>query len=154
MEIREARATDIDLLLHHRREMFREMGYVDRRVLDECESVSREYFAEALREGWFRAWLAETEEGLVAGGGGVLLAPWPGGTSGGPPRRAWILNVYVEPAWRRRGIARGILLTAIQWCRAEGLPHVSLHASAEGRPLYESMGFRPTNEMRLYLEER
>ena len=26
-----------------------------------------------------------------------------------------------------------------------------LHASAEGRPLYEELGFEPTNEMRLRL---
>jgi hypothetical protein len=29
---------------------------------------------------------------------------------------------------------------------------VSLHASDFGRPLYESLGFRPTNEMRLKLD--
>lgn len=28
---------------------------------------------------------------------------------------------------------------------------VSLHASVEGRPLYEGLGFEPTNEMRLGL---
>ena len=29
--------------------------------------------------------------------------------------------------------------------------HVTLHASDKGRPLYESLGFEPTNEMRLKL---
>jgi hypothetical protein len=39
----------------------------------------------------------------------------------------------------------------VDWCRCEGYGTVSLHASAAGRPLYESMGFQPTNEMSLKL---
>ena len=37
--------------------------------------------------------------------------------------------------------------TVVEWCRTERLCTVWLHAS----PLYESMGFLPTNEMRLIL---
>jgi hypothetical protein len=37
----------------------------------------------------------------------------------------------------------------VEWCRADGFHGVVLHASDEGRPLYESMGFQTTNEMRL-----
>jgi hypothetical protein len=39
----------------------------------------------------------------------------------------------------------------IAWCREQGYKTVALHASDEGRPLYESLGFQPTNEMRLHL---
>jgi hypothetical protein len=41
--------------------------------------------------------------------------------------------------------------TMIEWCRKQGLVHVTLHASDKGRPLYQSLGFVPTNEMRLDL---
>jgi hypothetical protein len=37
----------------------------------------------------------------------------------------------------------------LAWAREERLDRVVLHASAEGRPLYERLGFVPTNEMRL-----
>ena len=36
----------------------------------------------------------------------------------------------------------------LSWCRANGVESVVLHASPEGRPLYEQLGFTPTNEMR------
>ena len=39
----------------------------------------------------------------------------------------------------------------VDWCRAQGFDCVCLHASDAGRPLYEQLGFQPTNEMRLNL---
>jgi ribosomal protein S18 acetylase RimI-like enzyme len=60
-----------------------------------------------------------------------------------------ILNVYTEPEFRHRGIARQIMLVILDAIKARGLRGVNLHASAEGRPLYEKLGFEATNEMRL-----
>jgi len=65
--------------------------------------------------------------------------------------RATVLNVYTEPAFRNRGLARRLMHAVIDWCRAQGLASVQLHASDAGRPLYESLGFGATNEMRLSL---
>jgi GNAT superfamily N-acetyltransferase len=62
-----------------------------------------------------------------------------------------IVNVVTEQAHRRRGIARKLMEILIQWCRAGGFGSILLHASDEGRALYESLGFKPTNEMRLML---
>ena len=41
--------------------------------------------------------------------------------------------------------------TIIGWCQREGFNRVTLHASDQGRRLYESLGFEPSNEMRLHL---
>ena len=41
---------------------------------------------------------------------------------------------------------------ALEWCRANRVRAVILHASDDGRPLYESLGFEPTNEMRISLD--
>ena len=59
--------------------------------------------------------------------------------------------MYTEPEYRKRGIARRIMNAILECCRAEGFHSVSLHASEFGRPLYVSMGFELTNEMRLKL---
>jgi GNAT superfamily N-acetyltransferase len=69
-------------------------------------------------------------------------------------RRVTILNVYTDPAYRRRGIARALMETMIDWCRRERFARVTLHASDDGRHLYESLGFEASNEMRLKLRER
>jgi hypothetical protein len=38
--------------------------------------------------------------------------------------------------------------TALDWCSRNGYAEVTLRASDAGRPLYEALGFEPTNEMR------
>src|SRR5262245_30163658 len=150
LAIRPAGIRDINYILRHRRAMFREMGHHDAAVLDCMQAASEEYFEQALADGSYLAWMAEIG-GRVAGGGGIVVVRWPGNPDFPGTRRGWILNIYTEPEFRRRGIARRIMQTILDWCRAEGFYHVSLHASSEGRAVYESMGFQPTNEMRLYL---
>ena len=149
--IREASLDDLSHLAHHRRAMFEDMGYSDSAALHQVEQSSQVYFAEALRLGTYKAWLAETSEARIVAGGGIVIAAWPGYPGETLAKRAWILNMYTEPEARRLGIAKQLLQAILDWCRREGFRTVSLHASPAGRPLDESLGFQPTNEMRLSL---
>lgn len=150
-QIREARLDDLPHLVHHRRAMFEDMGHRDPVALDRVDHASREYFTRALRDATYKAWLAELPTGEIVAGGGIVLASWPGYPGEQLSQRAWILNMYTEPHARRQGLARRILQIMTEWCRANGFANVSLHASPAARPLYESLGFQPTNEMRLRL---
>jgi GNAT superfamily N-acetyltransferase len=151
IHIRKAGVEDLEHVLHHRRAMFDEMGFRDTAVLDRVEELSREYLAEALRMGTYIGWLAEESEGQIVGGGGIVVAAWPGYPGENRAARAWILNMYTEPGARRRGVAKRLLEAMIEWCRTEGFGAVSLHASPAGRALYETVGFQQTNEMMLKL---
>ncbi len=111
--------------------------------------VASPWLARALADGSYRHWLALDSSGRIAGGGGVLLCPWPANPKDPCTERAVILNVYTEPEFRKRGIARQIMLTILAWAKQKGLRSVNLHASDEGRYLYERLGFEATNEMRL-----
>ncbi|MGZ4731138.1 MAG: GNAT family N-acetyltransferase [Terriglobales bacterium] len=148
--IRQATPDDISALLRHRQGMYEDMGYNDPAALSAMVSTCRPYLAAALANGTLRGWLACAGEQIVAGGV-VLISPWPSHPYDGQCRRATILNMYTDPPFRRQGIARRIMQTMIDWCRKEGFVRVDLHASEKGRPLYESLGFEPTNEMRLKL---
>jgi ribosomal protein S18 acetylase RimI-like enzyme len=150
VKLRPATPRDLEVILHHRREMFREMGGKYRASLEQFESASRRYFETALDDGTYFGLMAELD-GAVAGGGGVVIANWPGSPLNFEPTRAWILNIYVEPEHRRQGLAKAMTEALIDWCRQNGFASVALHASEYGRGLYEKLGFRPTNEMRLVL---
>jgi GNAT superfamily N-acetyltransferase len=150
--IREATIADVPEILRHRRGMFEDMGYRDAAALEAMRAPSQAFLEKGIREGFFRGWLAETADGRIAGGGGIVITQWPAHPLDAQTRRATILNLYTVPAYRRQGIARALMTAMVDWCRREGFASVSLHASEDGRPLYESLGFEPTNEMRLKLK--
>ena len=147
--IREAAPSESAIILHHRRSMFRDMGEGTVEELDRMVEVAGSWLARALADGSYRHWLALDASGGVAGGGGVLLCPWPANPKDPCTQRAVILNIYTEQEFRKRGVARQIMLTILVWLKGQGLRAVNLHASAEGRTLYEKLGFEATNEMRL-----
>lgn len=65
---------------------------------------------------------------------------------------AYIANVYVAPASRRRGIAAALTRRAIEWARERGCVVIRLRTTGTGRALYESLGFERTNERELRLD--
>lgn len=148
--IRQGTTGDIPEIARQRRRMCEDMNYTDADVLSAMVNVTADYLKKAIPEGSFRSWLA-CDNGRVVAGGAVVISPWPAHAYDLECRRATILNVYTEPEYRRRGIARQIMETMINWCKQEGFARVSLHASEHGRPLYESLGFEDSNEMRLNL---
>jgi GNAT superfamily N-acetyltransferase len=151
MLIREAMVTDLATIMRHRRGMFYDMGFHDETALDGMEATSAPFIRAGLEDGSYRAWLMEKDGDVVAGGGLIILSH-PSAPHNPSPRRAWILNIYTEPQHRRCGFAKTIVETIVAWCRADGYVWVSLHASDAGRHLYETLGFKPTNEMRLVLK--
>ena len=148
--IREGTVADIPEIARQRRRMCEDMKYTDDYALSKMTALTADYLKKAIPDGSFRSWLA-CDNGRVVAGGAVVISPWPSHAYDLDCRRATILNVYTEPEYRRRGIARQIMETIIGWCRQEGFARVTLHASEYGRPLYESLGFEDSNEMRLNL---
>ena len=148
--IREGSIADIPEIARQRRRMCEDMNYTDAVALATMVTVTADYLNKAIPEGSFRSWLA-CDNARVVAGGAVVISSWPAHAYDLECRRATILNVYTEPEYRRRGIARRIMETMIAWCKQEGFARVSLHASEHGRPLYQSLGFEDSNEMRLNL---
>ena len=136
--------------------MFRDMGQLAAHLEAPLEQAAATWLREALPRGEYLAWVAEDEgtPGTVIGGAGVQLRPIlprprPGVDDLELGPEAIVLNVYVEPAWRRRGVAEALMRTLLDALAARGVRRVVLHAAPDGRRLYERLGFVPTNEMRL-----
>jgi GNAT superfamily N-acetyltransferase len=155
IEIRRAVPDDANVLAHHRISMFRDMGSAAPDIEQELRDAAAAQMREAMRTGEYVAWVAhpEGEHARIVGGAGVQLRrlfarPHPNGASVLLGRDGIVLNVYVERGYRRRGIARALMESILAWVPETDIVSLVLHASKEGRPLYESMGFEPTNEMR------
>lgn len=154
--IREATAGDVALLAGHRVAMFRDMGQLAPEWEPALVRATADYLRDGLPRGEYLGWVAEgtSPSPVPVGGAGVQLRPilprprsGAGGIELGP--EAIILNVYVDPAWRRRGVGEALMRSVLSALAERNISRIVLHASEDGRRLYQRMGFVPTNEMRL-----
>lgn len=60
---------------------------------------------------------------------------------------AGIHEVGVLPGYKGKGIGRKMIETAVMQCKKADMEWVSLQASAEGRGLYEKVGFQPVSRI-------
>jgi GNAT superfamily N-acetyltransferase len=144
IEIREARPQELDTAAGFWGEMYRELA------------LGPELEPDWLRRAtaYFERRRAATElEYFVAIGGGDVVGAAGAFLDGGFPsefcdrRRGYIYGVYVLPAWRGKGIATRLARAGVDWLRARGCTRIKLHAAKNARPIYERLGFEPSNEM-------
>jgi len=85
----------------------------------------------------------------------VWVHEWYPGLADRSQRRGYLLNVYTEPTWRRRGYAGRIVRQSVEWLREQGVGIVALHASEYGQSIYAREGFKLPNmpEMTLRIEQ-
>ena len=150
IEYRRATADQIELLVTTRVEVLRAAnrlyGEAD---LSAVAVQSRDYYLRALRDGTHTGFLAFDGEDFVGAGGVSYFRVMPTchNVTGW---KAYIMNMYVRPEYRRRGIATRMLDLLVADARARGIGLISLEATDAGRPLYEKYGFIPmTHEMEL-----
>jgi GNAT superfamily N-acetyltransferase len=136
---RAATLADADVLVRHRLEMFSDMGITFDR--DRLAAAFRGWLDDVMPAGVYRAWVIEDAENGVVSGGGISVIPWPPGPRYFGNRLAFVYNVYTEPAFRGRGLARLVMAAIHDWCRAEGISSLALNASTFGKPLYDSLGY-------------
>ena len=156
LPLRLANIDDIPALVQHRRWMFEDIALSEKQRFnaDELDQMDTKYAADLQRhltDGRLQAWVIESDYRIVASGAIWYLdwLPRPDDFTG---RLPYLHSVYTVPEFRGIGLARRIITRMLEECRAQGLKRVSLHASPAGREIYEALGFKPTNEMRLILE--
>jgi GNAT superfamily N-acetyltransferase len=152
--IRRATAQDADIISWHRARMFQDMGGVSGDAFEILRAKARTRLEQWIDTGNYIGWLAtpaEKPEMIVAGVGVQLqpILPRPLDiTTIGEGRQGTIVNVFTEPQWRQRGIAGLLIKEIIFWSKSEQIDRLVLHASDEGRSIYERLGFIASNEMR------
>lgn len=157
--IRRATLDDAETITHQRAAMFLAMGSASPEAVGPLALATVAYLREATPRGEYLGWLASlaSHPGDIVAGAGVQIRrvlPFPqrrpdGRVDVAQGRQGIVLNVYTEPAFRRRGLARRLMQEILAWVRETQLDSLVLHAAPDGRALYEQMGFAPTNEMRL-----
>lgn len=155
VRVRRATAGDAAVVARHRVWMFRDMGTLPAEQGPPLERAAEAYFRRAIPAETYVGWLATPEgrpQEIIGGAGLQIRESIPrlrldrAGVDPGP--QGLIVNVYTDQAWRRRGIAELLMGEILRYTRERGIDNVVLHASPQGRSVYEKLGFKQTNEMR------
>lgn len=147
---KKASLEDLELLTQTRAHVLRAANALPEDAdMNEVKRQTRRYYETALPGGSHIAYLVFDGTRLVGSGGVSFFQVMP--TYHNPSgKKAYIMNMYTDPAYRRKGIAYRTLDLLVRDAKRLGVTAISLEATDMGRPLYEASGFVPMNgEMEL-----
>ena len=154
---RKAASGDIPVLVAHRHRMFEDMAapggqHLQLARLEEMDKAYADYLEIHLAGGTVRAWVADLG-GQVVGSGAISILAWPPGPGRAGERTALLHSMYTDAEYRKRGIARHIMETVVEFCQENGCKRIILggRGSEAGQVLYESVGFKPIELSQLIL---
>jgi GNAT superfamily N-acetyltransferase len=151
--IRVAGPGDVEAFCDLRIALFEGFAPEDRGDLDLLRRETRAAFLELLASGDARVWLAEDRDGRALGTAALLVVRRFPSPQNPTRREGYLAHMYVRAEARRRGVGSALLRAALDATRDEGLVRLRLHATDDGRALYERFGFQAkTNGMEFRVE--
>ena len=149
-EYKRATMEDIDELVRTRIIVLRAANKLSEDVdMSVVEEESYAYYRRALETGDHIAYLVYANGKFIGAGGLSFYQVMP--TYHNPTgKKAYIMNMYTAPEYRRQGIAIHTLDLLVNDAREQGVSQIALEATDMGRPLYEKYGFvKKEDEMEL-----
>ena len=145
-EYRKATIEDINELVKTRIIVLRAANKLSDDVdMSVVEKTTYSYYRRALETGEHIAYLVY-DNGTFIGAGGVSfyqVMPTYHNPSG---NKAYIMNMYTAPEYRRQGIALHTLDLLVSDAKQQGVSQIALEATNMGRPLYAKYGFVKMND--------
>lgn len=131
----------MDLLVAGRLEVLRDANKLPADAeMAEVEAETRKYYSESFEKDSNVTYLVYDGSRWIAAGSVSFYRIMP--TYHNPSgKKAYIMNVYTHPDYRRKGIAMKMLELLVAEARNRGIGQISLEATEEGKPLYEKFGF-------------
>lgn len=153
LTFKRASINDLDTLTETRIEVLRTANKLDNSVdMGNVKEQSYKYYKRALTDQTHIAYLVFDEDAFVGAGGISFYQVMP--TFHNPTgNKAYIMNMYTNPKYRRRGIAYTTLDLLVLAAKERGVFAISLEATDMGRPFYEKYGFVKMNDEMELLHE-
>ena len=143
---------DLDTLTENRIRVLRAANQLSDSV--DVANITREtrnYYLKSFKQNAHIAYLVYDGDRVVAAVGVSFFQVMP--TFSNPSgKKAYIMNMWTAPSYRRKGIARQTLDLLVSAAKSKGIDFIALEATEMGRPLYEKYGFRQMSD-EMYLPE-
>lgn len=139
-----ATIADLDILLDTRIRTLRSIFEFDDTVnMDFCREQNKKYYLESLANESHIAYLVFYDKQIIGNGGICFYRTLPTMYDCRNGYCSTIVNLYVEPAYRRQGIGKKLLHILVAEAKKKGVSQINLDATDVGKPLYQSYGFVP-----------
>ncbi|NMG07732.1 GNAT family N-acetyltransferase [Brasilonema sp. UFV-L1] len=152
--IREATQQEDSLIAKHFYHMSKDIGVPDDAINSDWVDIILQFIEQARQNLFYKAFVAEVDGAIVGSASCQLYTVkglYPNILKKQFRKTGYIWGVYVEPSYRRQGIAKQLISTTVNYLKEIGCTRVRLDASAMGKPVYESLGFFSGNAMQLDL---
>lgn len=152
INLREASLEEDSLIARHFYQLWRDNDVPVDSIKSDWQETILQFINHARQELLFKAFVAEVDHKVVGSTSCQLFAGlYPLALVENYRKYGYIWGVYVEPAYRKQGIASKLTQIAIAHLKQIDCTRVILHASPSGKPVYSGLGFSVSNEMRLDL---
>ena len=138
---------DVEVLMQWRMEVLRCVFSIPTDAdTTSLEQANRHYYERHLPDGSHIACIASVN-GEMAGSGGVCFQEEMPSSDNPCGRCAYLMNIYVRPDYRGRGVARRIVRWLVGQALAQGISKIYLETSDVARKLYADLGFGYRKDM-------
>lgn len=152
IEIREASVEEDLQIARHFYQLWRDNDVPVASIKSNWQETILQFIDRARQDLFYKAFVAEVN-GIVVGSVSCQLFAglYPLALTEDYRKYGYIWGVYVESPYRKRGIAKHLTSQAIAYLKSLNCTRLMLHASPSGKPVYSSLGFSESNEMRFDL---
>jgi GNAT superfamily N-acetyltransferase len=152
VHIRQSTLQEDPVIAKHFYQMWRDLDVPVGAIEPDWLNISLQYMQQARRDLQYQAFVAEADGQIVGSASCQIFAGlYPLILKPEQRHYGYIWGVYVEPAYRKQGIATQLTQGTIDYLRSCGCTRAILNASPVGKPVYDRLGFTTSNAMHLDL---
>lgn len=148
--IREAIRQDEAIIAEHLCKIAYELGFPASSIRQDWLEKTIRFIDYARQELRYKGFVAELNHKIIGSASCQILELYP--MVSDQYQKGYIWGVYVEPSYRRQGIATKLMKQAMIYLKEVGCTKAVLHASDQGKLLYSSLGYIESNEMVVSLD--
>lgn len=152
IQIRETIPKEDSIIAEHFYKLWLDVGVPKNLIKSNHHILTLEFIKQARQDLFYKGFVAEVDNRIVGSASCQLFTGLYSLILEEEYRKyGYIWNVYVQPSHRRKGIAKQLTNATIQYLKSINCTKAILNASPAGKPVYENLGFSPSNSMQLDL---
>ncbi|MEM9926005.1 MAG: GNAT family N-acetyltransferase [Cyanobacteria bacterium P01_D01_bin.50] len=150
IKIREIIPQEDSIIVEHFYQMWLDIGVPENSIKPNHRNLTLEFIKQAREKLFFKSFFAEIDNLIIGSASCQLFTGlYPQILQEEYRKYGYIWGVYVEPSYRKKGIAKQLTNATVEYLKSIGCTRAILNASPAGKSVYESLDFLPSNAMQL-----